>query len=759
MRRLVFPAILASGLVMVGAVPASAEPAPTATTAKAAAGKKVCKITDSVLPELSGIVTTKNGFAVVNDSTNELSQRKIFFLNDDCEITKRVEFPARPLDPEDLVLSADGKTLWIADIGDNAVRSDNGNTRPTIALWSMPADGSKKPKIHRLAYPNGDKHDAEALLLNGDGTPIIVTKEVGGPAGIYVPTAPLKTNNETGVPLKKAGQIELPRTDTAGSAFARLAQGIVTGGAVAPDGSKVVLRTYLDAFEWDVSNGDVLAALKNKPRGTGLPTDPRGEAITYSRDGKLFYTVSDMGDLQDEDTANYILKYTPATKVVTASAGGTDAQAKADDGASWYANLDLTDITYMVAGVGVLGAILVGAGIFGIMRSRKRRSLLEPALKSEEPTGGPKPLDAETELLAVGGPPVYGGNRPVSGAASGPGVYGAQSGPAAAPKGSGVYGGVDRPGGRPAGGQPGRPGGGQAARPAGQPGGSAGRPAGQPGRPAGGQPGRPAGGQPGRPAGGQPARPAGGQPGRPAGGQPGRPAGDQPGRPAGGQPARPAGGQPGRPAGGQPGRPAGGQPGRPAGGQPGRPAGGQPARPAGQPGRPAGGQPGRPAGGQPARPAGGQPGRPAGGQPGAAQPGRSGGSQPPARPGQGGQPAGRPQGGQSSGRPGQGGGQPGARSGGGQPAARPAQGGGQGRSGGRPGSGVYGAPPPPPPTARPSGGSQRSSGFFGQGGDQQGGVPQSGARQSMNHMNSNGSSRGGEGRFDSPGYGRGPRGR
>ena len=34
----------------------------------------------------------------------------------------------------------------------------------------MPADGSKKPKIHRLTYPDGDNHDAEALLLNGDGT-------------------------------------------------------------------------------------------------------------------------------------------------------------------------------------------------------------------------------------------------------------------------------------------------------------------------------------------------------------------------------------------------------------------------------------------------------------------------------------------------------------------------------------------------------------------------------------------------------------
>jgi hypothetical protein len=129
MRRLVFPAILATGLVMMGAVPASAEPAPAVTSAKAAAGKKVCKITDPALPELSGIVATKNGFVVVNDSADEVSRRKVFFLDSDCGIDKRVDYPSRPLDTEDLVLSPDGDTLWIADTGDNSARDGSGETR------------------------------------------------------------------------------------------------------------------------------------------------------------------------------------------------------------------------------------------------------------------------------------------------------------------------------------------------------------------------------------------------------------------------------------------------------------------------------------------------------------------------------------------------------------------------------------------------------------------------------------------------------
>ncbi len=584
MRRLVFPAILASGLVMMGAVPAYAEPAPTAASAKAAAGKKVCKVTDPLLAELSGIVATKNGFVVVNDSADAAGQRKIFFLDEECRITDKVDYPSRPLDAEDLVLGPDGDTLWIADIGDNSVRNKSGQPRRTIGLWSMPLTGGKEPTIHRVSYPKGDEHDAEALLFNGDGTPIIVTKEVSGKTLLYTPATALKKNNDQGVPLKKAGEIELPDSDTPGIPIARLAQTTVTGGAVAPGGGRVTLRTYLDAYEWDVADGDVLGALKNKPRKTALPNEPFGEAITYSADGKLFYTVSDMGTGADPDAANYILRYTPATKIVEATTDAAAADA-ADDDTSWYSDPSLTDIMYLVGAVGVLGLLLVGAGVFGIVRARKKRKL-EPVVKDPDPdppTTGPDPLDAETELLSVGGPPqrpgTYGGKPPPAGAASGPGVYGGKPGPAAPPaKGNGVYGGGQPPqGGRPGqGGQPaGRPAGGRPGVPPAGPGPGGGQPA-RPGQPGGGRPGQ--GGQPaGRPGqgGGQPAGRPGQPPARPPqGGQPG--GGGVYGAPPPPPPTRrPQGGGPQRPSGSL--GPGGGQPGgSPQGGrQPGRPDGGR----------------------------------------------------------------------------------------------------------------------------------------------------------------------------------------
>src|SRR4051812_17849213 len=117
MRRLVFPAVAAIGLVMAGPSRAFADDPNPTVSVKATAGKPVCKVTDERLDELSGMVATKTGFVVVNDSTNIEKNKKIFFLDTKCKVVNEIAYPGRgPRDPEDLILSADRKTLWVADI-------------------------------------------------------------------------------------------------------------------------------------------------------------------------------------------------------------------------------------------------------------------------------------------------------------------------------------------------------------------------------------------------------------------------------------------------------------------------------------------------------------------------------------------------------------------------------------------------------------------------------------------------------------------
>ncbi|GAB3956293.1 hypothetical protein GCM10027614_68060 [Micromonospora vulcania] len=479
---------------------AAAAPAPTSSEPPAVTpGKKQCTVTDERLRELSGLVATKSGFVVINDGTEIEARKRVFFLDSKCKISKEpVRYSGQgPFDTEDLALSKDGKTLWIADIGDNVTSKDR---RSRVALWSMPLTGAKQPVLHRLSYPETKPHDAEALLMGDDGKPLIITKVTSGKAEIYTPSAAMKNGDTDPVPMRKVGDIALPQTQTENplNTFGRVA---ITGAARSPDGARVVLRTYADAFEYDVTGGDIVGALTTgKPRVTPL-ADPFGEAISYTSDGKSFLTVSDGGQFSEDDPVD-ILGYTPSSS--TAAPLAEDGATKPAASKSWMDGLSFDDITYLVGAIGVLGLLLVGAGIVGIVRARRR----PPAADASDRSGpGGEPVDPRGGRAEDGFPTsgdrsggVYGGGAPAGGA-----VYGGGRG-APAPAGGAVYG-----GGRPADEQhgygAGRPAGGGAAgagvygggRPpaggGGRPGGGGGRPPGGGGRPGGGVYG--GGGQPG----------------------------------------------------------------------------------------------------------------------------------------------------------------------------------------------------------------------------------------------------------------------
>ncbi|MEU7590267.1 hypothetical protein AB0A95_28740 [Micromonospora sp. NPDC049230] len=521
MRRVVSSVTVALGLLgatVALAGVAAAAPAPGSSEQQAATpGQKRCTIADERLRELSGLVATKSGYVVINDSTEDAARERIFFLDTKCKVSKEpVRYSGQgPVDTEDLALSKDGNTLWIADTGDNA---DSKERRTRVALWSMPVTGARQPTLHRLSYPEGKPHDAEALLIGDDGKPLIITKVTSGKAEIYAPTAALRNGDAEPVPMRKAGEITLPKTQTENplNTFGRIA---ITGAARSPDGSRVVVRTYADAFEYDVTGGDIVGALTTgKPRVTAL-SDPFGEAISYTSDGKAFLTVSDAFRFTDDEPLD-ILSYTPSTSTtVPLAAGAGDAKQAASK--SWTAGLDFDDITYLVGAVGVIGLLLVAAGIFGIVRARRRPpaadATSEPAGESFGPRAGRAGGGAPTGGDRKGGG-VYGGGTPAGGAAYGGGA--GRGGPA--------RGGVDRGGPAPAGGGAvyggGRPavagGGYGAARPDG--GGAGAYGGGRPPASGGGRPPVAGGGRPPASGGGRPPVAGGGRPqgagGRPQGG-------------------------------------------------------------------------------------------------------------------------------------------------------------------------------------------------------------------------------------------------
>ncbi|MFC8300196.1 hypothetical protein [Micromonospora orduensis] len=300
-RRVRAGAVL--GALVVVAVPTVAL---TPGVAGAAAPATVCQVRDDRLTEISGMVATDDGYVVVNDGADDEARRRIFHLDRRCAVTRTVSYPSRPRDTEDLAIGADG-TIWVADIG------DNDRTRETVALWRL-APGADEPVLLRMAYPDRP-HDAEALLLDADGRPLIITKGGSGTSVLYAPTTALRPGATT--PLAPVGQVVLPSSSTS-NRFSFLGRGVVTGAASAPDGRRVVLRTYADAFEYDVPAGDVVAALTTgTPRAVPLPDEPQGESITYSRDGRSLLTVSESAD-QPPGTRPTILRYAVASATAAA---------------------------------------------------------------------------------------------------------------------------------------------------------------------------------------------------------------------------------------------------------------------------------------------------------------------------------------------------------------------------------------------------------------------------------------------------------
>lgn len=343
-------------LVVIPWTPAIAEPTPSATGAAAKPGQRLCEIREPALREASGLAATAKGYAAVADGGESL---RVYLLDSQCKVTSSLPTRRNPFDPEDLAVVADG-TIWVGDIG------DNDSERETVALFKL-SPGKETADLYRMKYPDG-AHDAEALLVPPQGSPIIVTKQVGG-AALYTPAAPLDPNSP--VELRKIGQITLTATGTSGGPLGSVGQSLITGGAVSLDGRKAVLRSYTDAYEWDVQGNDIGTAItKGKPRRTPLPDEPQGEAITYSRDGKSFVTVS---EAREKKGRPQVVRYQPAVAAPTPASptGGADAGPGLLD--SVLDTLGLKGLLWVVVGIGILGLVLLTAGAFGIRASRRRR--------------------------------------------------------------------------------------------------------------------------------------------------------------------------------------------------------------------------------------------------------------------------------------------------------------------------------------------------------------------------------------------------
>jgi hypothetical protein len=239
----------------------------------------LCTIDDGRLAGLSGMADTPQGLMMITDN-----RPQIFRLSKNCKPRVHLTLPesSPTIDVEDLAATADG-TLWIADTGGNRV------PRSEVALLRW-VPGEPEPSTYTLKYPEGER-DAEALLVDMRESPAIVTKEPAGDSAVLVPRGRVDPGRSGD--LVQIGSLSVgswPGSDPAAPGSL-----LITGGAVAPSGVHVALRTYTHAYEWDAPDGDVVNAIVSRPpdRDVKLPPSTQGESITYSRDGRSLLVGSE----------------------------------------------------------------------------------------------------------------------------------------------------------------------------------------------------------------------------------------------------------------------------------------------------------------------------------------------------------------------------------------------------------------------------------------------------------------------------------
>ena len=305
------------------------------------------------LDEVTGIAVTAAGIAVIEGFTDPV-QVEITTLDASCAPSTE-PWAENPLNPQDLLFFGDA--LYICDCGDTDLN------RATIAMEKVVPGGSGW-EIYRFTFPEAAKLNAKAMLLGTGGLPIFLATDASGVTGIFTAAALPPDGDTTGSPLTRAGDWTAKDTGTP----TPVAGGVstVTGAALSPDGTRVVIRTYSDAYEYEVTGGDIATAIQGEPLGvTPLPNEVKGEAITYSADGTQFITAS-------AGAGAPLLTYDryEAPDVVVTAAPTTTAPS---EGGGILSRFSMSQLTQIIGAVGVVGIVLAIAGIIGIRRARRRR--------------------------------------------------------------------------------------------------------------------------------------------------------------------------------------------------------------------------------------------------------------------------------------------------------------------------------------------------------------------------------------------------
>jgi len=213
-----------------------------------------------------------------NDGDSDL-----YALDRGGAIRARFDLSVRLEDWEDLEIAPcvmGGNCLYLADTGDNGERRPGGEIR--ILRLAEPEVTANEPArslavdVFPIRLPDGPR-DIEALFVLPGEVPYLVTKGGRDAISVYRYPPPLRPDTVTLEEVQRLTEGSVPLLDR------------VSGAAAAPDGSRIVVRTY-QALQFYRMVADTLARVEGGFVNLRTQQEIQGEAVSIGPDGSVVLT-------------------------------------------------------------------------------------------------------------------------------------------------------------------------------------------------------------------------------------------------------------------------------------------------------------------------------------------------------------------------------------------------------------------------------------------------------------------------------------
>lgn len=236
---------------------------------------------DKKLEEASGLVASANHpgyFWTHNDSGNGAD---LFLIDSQAKIAARISLEnVRNRDWEDITLGPGPEPnksyLYVGDIGDNDARY------PFKMIYRLEEPTEiEDERIHKfdtlfLQLPDGTR-DTEALMIDPVFSDMFLCSKREDSIRLYQFSTTWKSGDTLIADLK----IKIPYFNT-------------VAADISADGAEILLKTYNHVFYWKRAAGEsVPETLKSNPVQLNYKPEEHGEAITWTRDGSGYYTLSE----------------------------------------------------------------------------------------------------------------------------------------------------------------------------------------------------------------------------------------------------------------------------------------------------------------------------------------------------------------------------------------------------------------------------------------------------------------------------------